>query len=155
MADHVTSADLRDLTIFSFDPKQVKGAKVTVWSNDLGGPVVLAFERKGDNDWIKKDGPITPDGAKVENFIRSLSHLTATKFVTPKQGADTGLDVNKKALKVEIQVGDEGLDLLVGNEDPDNKGQLFASSGKAKGDVFLVPEAMFKDAKASPAYFRK
>jgi hypothetical protein len=155
VADHLAAADLRDLTVLNFDMKQVKGAKITVWSNDLGGPITLTLERKGDNDWAKKDGPITPDGPKVENFIRTLSHLQASKFVTPKQNADTGLDVEKKALKVEVTVGDETLDLLVGNEDPDNKGLLFASSSKQKGDVFLVLEAMFKEAKASPAYFRK
>jgi hypothetical protein len=154
-ADHIQNADLRDLTVFNFDMKQVKGARITVWSNDLGGPITLTLERKGDNDWVKKDGPITPDGTKVENFIRTLSHLSATKFVTPKQNVDTGLDVEKKALKVEVAVGDETLDLLVGNEDPDNKGSLFASSSKLKGDVFLVPEPTFKDAKAGPAYFRK
>ena len=154
-AERVTKADFRDLTVFHFDMAKVKGAKITVWSNDLGGPITLTLERKGDNDWVKKDGPITPDGTKVENFIRTLSHLSATKFVTPKQNVDTGLDVEKKALKVEVAVGDETLDLLVGNEDPDNKGSLFASSSKLKGDVFLVTEAMFKEAKASPAYFRK
>jgi hypothetical protein len=154
-ADHLAAVDLRDLTVFNFDMSKVKGAKITVYSNDLGGPITLTLERKGDNDWVKKEGPIAPDGAKVENFIRTLSHLTASKFVTPKQNVDTGLDVDKKALKVEITVGGETLDLLVGNEDPDNKGMLFASSSKLKGDVFLVPEAMFKEAKASPAYFRK
>jgi hypothetical protein len=154
-ADHLAAVDLRDLTVFNFDMSKVKGAKITVWSNDLGGPITLTLERKGDNDWVKKEGPITPDGPKLESFIRTLSHLTATKFVTPKQNVDAGLDVDKKALKVEITVGDETLDLLVGNEDPDNKGMLFASSSKQKGDVFLVPEAMFKEAKAGPAYFRK
>lgn len=155
VADHLAAADLRDLTVLNFDMSKVKGAKITVYSNDLGGPVNLVLERKGDNDWAKKDGPITPDGSKVENFIRMLSRLQASKFVTPKQNVDTGLDVEKKALKVEVTAGDETLDLLVGNEDPDNKGMLFASSGKQKGDVFLVPEAMFKEPKASPAYFRK
>jgi hypothetical protein len=154
-ADHLAAAELRDLTVFNFDIKQVKGAKITVWSNDLGGPVTFTLERNGDNDWAKKDGPITPDGPKVDTFIRLLSHLQANKFVTPKPNVDTGLDVEKKALKVEITVGNETLDLLVGNADPDNKGMLFASSGKLKGDVFLVPEATFKEAKASPAYFRK
>jgi hypothetical protein len=155
-ADHLAAADLRDLTVFNFDVSKVKGAKITVWSSEQNKPVELGFERKGDKDWVKTSGFIdTPDGAKLDNLISGLSHLQASKFVTPKQNVDTGLDVDKKALKVEITVGDETLDLLVGNEDPDSKGMLFASSNKQKGDVFLVPELMFKEAKASPAYFRK
>ncbi len=162
--DRLGSAELRDLTVFNFDMKQVKGAKITVWSNDLGGPIALDFERKGDNDWAKKDGPVTPDGAKVENFIRALSHLRASKFVTPKPNADTGLDVNKKGLKVEITTEGGALELLVGNEDADDKGPdgkplLLASSNKLPGDVFLLPETVqgvsLKEAKAGPAYFRK
>ena len=70
MVDHLANAELRDLTVFNFDMNKVKGAKITVWSNDLGSPVTLDLERKGDKDWAKKDGPITPDGTKVENFIR-------------------------------------------------------------------------------------
>jgi hypothetical protein len=153
--DNLKNAELRDLTVFNFDMKQVKGAKITVWSNDLKSPVVIDLERKGDRDWAKKDGPITPDGPKVENFIASLGHLRATKFVTPKPNTDTGLDVSKKALKVEIQTESGPLELLVGNEDPDNKGQLFASSNKLPGDILLLPEATFKDAKSSPAHFAK
>ena len=75
--------------------------------------------------------------------------------MTPKPGTDTGLDVNKKALKVEVDTEGGPLELLVGNEDPDNKGLLFATSNKLPGEVFLVPEATFKEAKAGPAYFRK
>jgi hypothetical protein len=163
--DRLTSAEMRDLTVFKFDPKQVKGAKVSVWSNDLGAPLVLDLERKGDNDWAKKEGTsITPDGAKMDGLMRALSALRAAKIVTPKPNADTGLDVSKKALKVEITVDGGPIELLIGNEDPDNKGPdgrplLFASSNKMLGEVFLLPENLggvnLKDAKASPAWFRK
>jgi len=158
--ENLGKVEFRDLSVFNFDPKKVKGVEISVWSNDLGGPITLNLERKGDNDWAKKDGLITPDGAKVDNFLASLSRLQATKFLTPKPGAETGLDVNKKALKVKIDVEGGPLELLVGNEaadekDPTGKPLLYASSNKLQGDVFLVPEAVFKDAKASPAYFRK
>jgi hypothetical protein len=163
-ADRLTGAELRDLTVFKFDPKQVKGAKVTVWSNDLGAPIVLDLERKGDNDWAKKDGPITPDGTKMDSLMRALSNLRASKIVTPKQGVDTGLDVNKKALKVEISVEGGPLVLTVGNEDPDEKGldgkpMLFASSNKMGDEVFVLPQTVggvdLKEAKAGPSWFRK
>jgi hypothetical protein len=163
--DRLAAAELRDLTVFKFDPKQVKGAKVSVWSNDLGAPIVLDLERKGDNDWAKKEGTsVTPDGAKMDSLMRALSTLRAVKIVTPKPNTDTGLDVGKKALKVEITVDGGPLELTVGNEDPDNKGPdgkplLFASSNKMPGEVFLLPETVggvsLKDAKASPAWFRK
>ncbi len=158
--EHLVKVEFRDLSVFSFDFKKVKGAEITVWSNDLGGPITLNLERKGDNDWAKKDGPITPDGAKMDNFMATLSHLQAIRFVTPKTGTETGLDVAKKALKVKINVEGGPLELLVGNEAADEKDAtgkplLYASSNKLQGDVFLVPEAMFKDAKASPAYFKK
>jgi hypothetical protein len=150
----LTGAELRDLTVFDFDMKQVKGAKITVWSNDLGGPITLDLERKGEKDWTKKDGPITPDGTKVENFVSGLSHLQATKFAAPEAGTDTGLDVKKKALELVIATEGGPQELTVGNEDPKNKGFLFAKSNKVD-ETFLVPEVMFKDAKAGPAYFRK
>jgi hypothetical protein len=162
--DHLVNAELRDLTVFKFDPKQVKGAKVTVWSNDLGGPIVMDLERKGDNDWAKKDGPINPDGTKMDNLMRALSNLRAGKIVTPKQGVDTGLDVNKKALKVEVNVEGGPLELLVGNDDPDEKAPdgkplLFASSNKMAGEVFLLPDNLggvnLREAKSGPAWFRK
>jgi len=155
VVERLDGAELRDLTVLNFDMKQVKGAKLTVWSNDFKKPTTLDLERKKENDWTAKDGPITPDGTKVEDFIKNLSHLRATKFVTPKPNTDTGLDVNKKALKVEISTEGGPLELLVGNQDPDNSGQLFASSNKLPNEVFLVPEAAFKDAKSSPAYFSK
>src|SRR5207245_888058 len=50
VADHIGAAELRDLHVLKFDLKQVKGAKITVWSNDLGGPIALDLERKGDNE---------------------------------------------------------------------------------------------------------
>ncbi len=157
--DRLTSAELRDLTVFKFDPKKVQSAKVTVWSNDLGGPIVSDLERKGDNDWAKKDGPINPDGTKMDNLMRALSNLRASKIVTPKEGADTGLDVNKKALKLEINVEGGPVELTVGNEDPDNKGLLFASSNKMAGEVFLLPQNVggidLKAVKESPSWFRK
>jgi hypothetical protein len=155
VVDRLESAELRDLTVLSFDMNKVKGAKITVWSNDLKTPVTLELERKGDKDWTKKAGLIEPDNTKVENFISGLSHLRATRFVTPKPGTDTGLDVSKKALKVEILTDSGPLDLVVGNEDPENKGQLFASSSKLPNEVFLVPEGMFKEAKSSPSYLSK
>jgi hypothetical protein len=158
-AERVAKADFRDLTVFHFDMAKVKGAKITVWSNDLGGAIVLDLERKGVKDWVLKGGPagFMPDGAVVESFIAGLAHLQASKFAAPKPNADTGLDVAKKALKVEITVEGEKepFELLVGNEDPDNKDFFFASSNRLKGDTFLLPKFSFEKAKASPAFFRK
>jgi hypothetical protein len=163
-ADRLTGAELRDLTVFKFDPKQVKGAKVTVWSNEDGSPKPLDFERKGDNDWAKKEGSITPEGSKMDSLMRALSNLRASKIVTPKPNTDTGLDVNKKALKVEISVEGGPLELTVGNEDPDEKGpdgkpMLFASSNKMPGEVFVLPQSVggidLKEAKGNPGWFRK
>ncbi len=162
--DRLASAELRDLTVFKFDPRQVKGTKVTVWSNEDGTPKVLDFERKSDNDWAKKEGPFNPDGTKMDNLMRALSTLRASKIVTPKPNTDTGLDVNKKALKIEITIEGGPLELLVGNEDaedkgPDGKPLLFASSNKMPGEVFLLPETVggvsLKQAKGNPGWFRK
>ena len=107
---------------------------------------------------------IAPDGTKMDSLMRALSNLRASKIVTPKPNTDTGLDVSKKALKIEITIEGGPLELMVGNEDADDKGPdgkplLFASSNKMAGEVFLLPETVggvsLKDAKASPAWFRK
>jgi hypothetical protein len=160
--DALQSRELRDLTVFNFDLKKVKGAEITVWSNDLGAPVTLKLERKGDDDWAKKEAPFDSDSKKVESLIRIMSQLKASRFVTIKAADEkTGLDVKKKALKVKVDVDGGPMELIVGNEDPDTKGTYFATgtTGAARPagqeEVFLVPEGLFKEAKSGPAYFRK
>jgi hypothetical protein len=162
--DRLASAELRDLTVFKFDPKQVKGAKITVWSDDLGAPLVYDLERKGDNDWTRKDNPTAMDGTKLDGLMRALSVLRASKIIVPKPNTDTGLDVSKKALKIEINIEGGPLELMVGNDDAEDKGPegstplLFASSNKMAGEVFLLPATVggvnLKDAK-KPIWFRK
>ena len=75
----------------------------------------------GDKVLVKPGEKLPADGAVVEGFVSGLSHLQASRFVTPK--GDPELDVNKGALQVEITVEGEKepLRLTVGKEDPDNK----------------------------------
>jgi hypothetical protein len=153
--EHLTSAELRDLTVLDFDPTKVKAAKITGWSV-LNNPVTLELTRDKANEW-KATAPkdFTPDGVVVERFIGNLAHLQGSRFVT-KSAAEAGLDVNKGALKVEITVeGQPPLEVIVSKGDPATPDQLYATSSKLKGDVVQVPQLLFRDAQTSPQYFAK
>jgi len=149
-------ADLRDLTVFAFDAAKVKGVKITTWSEDNGAPLTLDLEHKGPGEWVAKAGPQNISGNKLESILFQLGHLKAEHFATPKAGTDPALDVNKKALKFEIALENEKepLELIVGADDPDHSGTLFASSSTLKGEVFDVQKEMFEAAR-KPGYYRK
>jgi hypothetical protein len=150
--------DLRDPTVFNFDVAKVKGVKITGWQALTGVAITLDLERKGDKQWEAKAPPgFNVDADAVDSFVRTLSHLRAERFVKPKVGVDTGLDVGKGALQIEVTVeGEEKpLVLTVGAEDPDNKMSYFARSSRQEGDVFLVPKFGFEKAREKPAFFAK
>ncbi|HEY7157609.1 MAG TPA: DUF4340 domain-containing protein, partial [Gemmataceae bacterium] len=110
--------ELQDSTVFQFDTAKVKEVKVTGWialqkKRGINQPDVLDVKRdKNGSDWVVE----TPKGfnldtGKLNNFLKELSALKATKFVAHKaKPSDThGLDVAKDdgSLKIEITVEGE------------------------------------------------
>jgi hypothetical protein len=148
--------ELQDPTVFNFDMAKVKAVKITGWKELLGSPLTLELERKSATEWAAKGPPkFNLDRMKLERFLGDLSRLRAVSFVahkaTPKP--EQGLDADQGALVVEITLEGEKepLRLTVGKADGD-KG-YFATSDRLKGDIFLVPKAIFDGPKSKPAYF--
>ncbi len=138
----VLTGDLRDPTVLSFDPTKVKSVKLSGWKDVAGVVVALELERKGDKKWdVKAPAGFTADPDVVDNFVAGLTNLRASRFVTPKTGTKTGLDVNEGALKVEVTVEgqEKPLELTVGAEDADNKASYFARSGARWYNAFGLP----------------
>lgn len=157
--DQVVSleADLRDPTVLSFDLNKVKLVKIAGWKEVAGRVDTLEVERKADKTWqVKAPAGFNLDSAKLDSFVTGLTALRAERFLTPKAGVKTGLDVNEGALQIEITV--EGvakpLVLTIGAEDPESKGFYFARS-RLENELFLLPKANFEKAKEKIAYFVK
>jgi hypothetical protein len=151
-------ADLRDPTVLSFELAKVKAVKLSGWKESAGRVDTLEVEHKGDKQWqvrIPAGFNVNPD--VLEGFFKTLTTLRAERFVVPKPGAKTGLDVNEGALQVEITVDGTAkpLALTIGAEDPDSKGFYFARSSRFESDLFLLPKAHYEKAKERMAYFAK
>lgn len=153
----ILTGDLRDLTVLTFDVSKVKSLRLSGWKEVAGVVTTLELEHKGDKKWeAKAPMGFVADDAVVDAFVQSLSHLRATRFVTPKAGTRTALDVAEGALRIEIVVEgqEKPLELTVGAEDPDQKGFVFARTS-SQGDVFLLPKTLFDKARERIAYFAK
>jgi hypothetical protein len=156
--------ELQDPTVFQFDPAKVKEVKLTGWialQKQLGKnePLTLTIKRAANgSDWeVEPKGSFQLDSKRLDDFLRQLSTLKATKFVAHKAtpAADQELDPAKGALVVEITVPGEKepkkLTLTVGKADGD--AAYFAISNQLPGDIFDVRKDLFEKAKTAPAYF--
>jgi hypothetical protein len=158
--------ELLDPTVFQFDPAKVKEVKMTGWiklqkQRGLNQPDVLDLKRdKNGSDWtVEAPKGFKLDAGKLNDFLKELSTLKATKFVAhkAKPSDKEGLDVTKDedALKIEITVEGEKepLQLTVGKQDGNDA--LFAISNKLPGDIFNVRKDIFAKAKEGPGHFSK
>ncbi len=151
-------SDLRDPAIFSFDMAKVKSVKLSGWKESAGRVDTLEAEAKGDGKWEAKSPPgFNLDPAQLQAFLAGLASLRAERFVTPRPGVKTALDTSEGALHIEVRIDgqEKPLVLMVGAEDPENKGLLFASTSRLPGEIFLVPKAPFEKARERIASFAR
>lgn len=140
--------ELRDTTVFRFEPEKVTTLTLRGWKNVLGAVYTLSLEQK-DGSWtVKSPSGFVLDPTKASDLVRELSRLQADKFVS----SGKGLKLDEGALEVEIGLPDKKMTLTVGS---DEGVFYFASSDQLKGDVFLIPKGSFEDIKKVPAYFAK
>jgi hypothetical protein len=156
--------DLRDPTVFSFDPSKVRELKMTGWKEKGRSPAEVDLKRKETGSWtVEKPKGEEVDTEKVRKLLDELGRLRAEHFVShskdkPMTTEAQGLDVEKGALRIEVVVEvekdkTEKYDLTVGNLDGD-KG-YFALSSKLPGDVFDVRKDVFEKPKSAIGYFLK
>jgi hypothetical protein len=155
--------ELQDPMVFQFEPSKVQEVKITGWielQKKLGSktPKTLTFKRpKGGSGWeAEPKGSFALNPAKLDEFVKNLSDLKATKFVAHKAKPtdEQGFDAAKDSLHVELTVaGDKEprkLTLTVGKADADG---YLAISNQLPGDIFTVRKDLFDKVKDAPAYF--
>jgi hypothetical protein len=146
--------DLRDPTIFAFDPLKVKTLKMTGWQKKSGGEVLTReLERKDDKTWTVKTPPtIQMSSDKLNKVVGDLSRLTAERFVSRNAAIKAEYDKEepKNAFTVELKV--DGVDApqalkvvdLTGNQTlPEADRQVYATSPQAAGELFQVKRTIF------------
>jgi hypothetical protein len=152
-------AELRDRTVFKFEPDKVKEIKVAIRKAGEGLRIPV-FERKGDiKAWVIKSGleDFGLDENKVDELVQTLSNLKAEKFVSfkgPPQ-ADYKLGEKEAALRIEVVLEDGKTkhELTVGAAK--EKTGYYAQSDTLPGVVFLVPYDRFTPILGGVSYFSK
>jgi hypothetical protein len=141
--------ELRDTTVFDFDPDKVVSLKLTGWKKLLGSPHTRTLEKK-DKTWTcKEQKDFKVDDTKVTSLLAGLAHLKAERFVQ----SGKGLKPDEDAFQIEITMDDKKVyDLTVGAQEGNS---YFATSNQLKGDVFLVAKDLFEEARKAPGYFSK
>jgi hypothetical protein len=141
--------DLRDTTIFSFDPDKVTTLTLKGWKNLTGSVFTLSLEQK-DGKWAVKSPPdFKLDGNKVTDLVRDLAHLHAERFVP----SGKGLKLDEGALEVTIGLPDKKTHTLTVGA-AEGGGSFYATSDQVKGEVLVIPKGSFEDVKKAPVYFQ-
>ncbi len=153
--DLLAAADLRDRTLFRFDPVKVTRLEITAWKtlSTTGKPSLVKLERQGTT-WVAlepKDFPV--DQRKVIDLLLALEAPRASEYV-PGLTAEMGLDVEAGAFQVLI-VSDApapalqaGL-LKIGKEDA-GKTNLYAFGSPFEG-VVKIDASKFRSFVEGPA----
>ncbi len=140
--------ELRDTSVFSFDPTMVTTLKVTGWAGLVGSPISRTFDQKNGVWTMKETGTLDP--SKVAALVAGLSRLELDRFVPAI--AVKGMKPEEDALQIEITLADKSvLELTVGAAD----GAGYFATSKQSGDTFVVGKALFEKVREKPAYFAK
>ncbi len=137
-------AELRDRTVFKFDPDKVKEVKLEI--KDRGEIRKPVFERKkATGPWTVKSGVEGFDlnSDKVEILVNYLSDLKAERYIN-FTGPDKSHQLDKDAkLKIEVVMDDNKTThkLEIGALEGMT---YFAQSNSLPGAVFTVPQSRFQ-----------
>jgi hypothetical protein len=160
------SADLRDKTIFQFNPATVTAIEFKGWSK-TGFEVELHFGKNKDQEWVvtKSPGAYNLDPAKVDAFLRTLGSTRVKSFVpgerTREQGLfDDGKPDQKDNLSVLVRMvvngkADPGIHLILGNPTDGGASYFGWTSRVAPPAVFTIDAAPFKAYREGPGAFAK
>ncbi len=141
--------DLRDPSLFSFDPEKVTALKVRGWQHVTGAVFTLSLEKKGDAWNVVEPKGFNLDAAKATGLVREVAGLHAEKFVP----AGKGLTLAAGALEVEVGLPDKKTAALtVGDAEG---GSFYATTDQLKNEAALIPKGTFEEVKKAPAYFAK
>jgi hypothetical protein len=151
--DVVTQGTLFDPTLYRIDVADVTGLKLSGWTK-IAQPQVLEFKREA-GVWTPS-GKIAVDGKKLEDFLKAVAAPRAVATVVEKAGArpEFGLDVNKGALRVEIQLREsKPVILTLGGQVTKESKLIYAETSRAPGDVYTLKGDELYPAEEDPAYF--
>ena len=135
----VLKREMRDTTVFTFNPDDVVAVKFSGWKKLFGSVETLSAEKK-DGKWIVKNPKdFNLDTTKLTTLLGGLSNLQAERFVA--SGKD--LKLAEDALEIALTLADKKvLELTVGGLDG---ASYYATSNQLKGDVFLVGKDLFEE----------
>jgi hypothetical protein len=154
------SADLRDKSIFRFDPANVTKVQFRGWKGVTGGLQDLHFERNKDGAWVVAHSTIpgyAVDPAKVNAFLGTLSRSRVKEFVAGPPNPSMGFGDEKESLNVKLSIKDHpGMTLDLWSL-ADNGASYFGALTLQKPwePVFKLDAAALKPYKDSPAGFAK
>jgi hypothetical protein len=152
-------AELRDLTIFTFDPAKVKDVVMQGWYEKANYVFELLLERKSGDTWAApKLKGFEVSGKAVSDFVKDLSRLRAKQLVTVKAKSLTEykLAPADKNLRVEVKMDDgkTSYTLTVGALNKDGTG-YYATASTLPDVVLLLPKERFEAVVGSYNYFSR
>ena len=154
------SGDLRDKSIFRFDPAQVTRVNLKGWKGATGGVQDLQFERNKDGVWAVAQSTIpgyAVDPAKVTAFLNTLANARVKEFVNGPPTPAMGFGDPKESLNVHLVIKDHPGVILDVWSPTDGGASYFAgvSLRPPTDPVVKLDAAALKPYKDSPAGFAK
>jgi hypothetical protein len=152
-------AELRDRSIFAFDPGKIKELKMVGWFETAKYQFELLLERKSAGVWVApKLKGFDVNNKLVGDFVRLLSTLEAKKFVQfkGKAPAEYKLAADDPNLKIDVKMedGKTTYSLTVGAANKDKIG-YYASASPLPGVIFLLPREPFDPVLANYSHFSR
>jgi hypothetical protein len=153
--DTINSTDFVDTTVYRLDRSKVKGLKLRGWQDVVGSVVAREFVFQNGQWSFKGEAPYAIDAGKIDIFLDDILAPRADAFVPGGAKPEHGLDVNKGALEITIEVdGGQPVTLLLGAADSAGK-LVYAQTNQLPGEVFTLLRDRFKSVREKPAVFRK
>lgn len=157
--DFLQKAELRDRSIFQFDPEKVRELQLSGWKDVVKFTLTLKLKRdSASSPWqVSEPAGFQLDRSKADVFVDTLSRLQAERFAAFKGGARPGEHrpaTGGPLLAVAFQVEGEKKDrtLTLWQETPAHDG-YFAEASTLPGVVFVVPKAAFEPVLKGVSYF--
>jgi hypothetical protein len=147
----LTDIELRDRTVFQFDPSAVTRLQLNGWHDSHKKDFLIEFEvvRRQD-EWDVKEAPkgFEADPAQVFPLLRVLATLKLTRFVKPSAKEDYGFGKDKNGkdnstltFRITLKGKKEPHTLILGR--PQSKDFYYAKSDTLGDAVFLLPASQF------------
>jgi hypothetical protein len=155
--------DLLDLTLFRFEPTDVRTLTIKGWRNlDMGAKTVTVEQFKSSDGLRWETDLFKVDNGRTLGLLGLLGQLRADVAVArnpAELNRAWGLDpsVNDQITEFEITLADgRQLKLTVGNggSTPDGRIGYYAVTNRTGKDVFLISQQMFRELKQDRYYLQ-